>query len=223
MEQGTKRELYKIIQAQTDPLKARVDQLAGTYVNRTNGLSLAGSATIPTATTAADTLIVWLLQAPILASGLFDVRLSAAVTGLTTADSINWIVATDYATTQPVYANNVAFGSRSAFFKGLVVGSSYPAMFTNSGTAAGITYTNGHVGQPGTTMYATGAQVAVTSALNQMFSFTGTVGLSITAGSGIVNPFVAANTYAIIYLMTLISAGSATFQSFSADVSERPW
>ena len=225
MEQGIHREMYKTIQALTgpsSPLGAKVDNLAGTFTNRWNGLSLAGSATIPTATTAADTLCVFLCVMPILASGLFDVRISTAVTGITTADSINYFVTTDYATTYPVVTGGTAFGRVDAAYKNLP-GLSVPVAYTNNSVAGGITYTNGHTGAPGVTMFATGAQVAVTTALNQMWSFTGTVGLSITAGTGVVNPFVAADVYAIVEILTLISAGSATWQGLSVDISERPW
>lgn len=227
IEQATRREVLKMIQAQTgpsSPLGSRVDALGGTYANRITGLSLAGSATIPTATTAADTLCVWMAVMPILASGLYDLRISTAVTGITTGDSINYIVTTDYATTYPVLTSGVAFGSRSsAYANPSAATARLPSMFTNNGTAAGITYTNGHTGAPGVTMFATGAQVAVTTALNQMFTFVGTVGATITAASGAVNGFTQANNYAIIMLLTLISAGSATWQGLSVDLSERPW
>ena len=105
MEQGIRREMYKTIMALTGPssaLGSKVDNLAGTYVNRLNGSALAGAATIPAATTAGGgTLVVWMCIAPILASGLYDVRLSAAVTGVTATDTIDWGVSTDYATTFP--------------------------------------------------------------------------------------------------------------------------
>jgi hypothetical protein len=229
IEQGTRREILKMIQSQTgpaSPLGSKVNAVSGTYVNRLWGESIAASATIPTATTAGDTLCIWMAVMPILASGLFDLRITAAVTGITTGDSINWFVTTDFPTagTYPALTGKVPFGGRSANYPGSAGASAHPAaMFTNNGTAAGITYTNGTTGSPGVTMYATGAQVAVTTALNQMFSFVGTVGLSITAATGVVNPFPLTDAYAILMLLTDISAGSATFQALSVDVSERPF
>ena len=220
MEQGVRREVLKMIRSNRDRTDARSNQAAGTYVNRMNGSAIAGTATIPTATTAADTLCVWMAVMPVLASGLFDVRLSTAVTGITTGDSIAYFVTTDVTLTTTVLTGGVAFGSKSSFYPPGVAHA--PQMQTNNGTAAGITYTNGVTTAPGLTMWNSGAQVAVTTALNQMMSFVGTVGKSITAGTGAIVPFVQ-GTQAIIMLLTLISAGSATWQSLSADVSERPW
>jgi hypothetical protein len=228
MESATRREVTKMIQAMTGPssaLGARVEQLAGTYVNRLNGSALVGAATIPIATTATDTLIVWMAVMPILASGLFDVRISAAVTGGTSPDSINWQLATDWPTlgTYPVLTGGNAFGSRSTYYSGGAAASHVALMQTNS-AAGGITYTHGTTGQPGVSMYATGAQIFGTAGTTMQFNYAGTVGLSIAAATGIVTPFTAAaNVYAMIMLSTTISAASATFQSFSADVSERPW
>ena len=183
---------------------------------------------IPAATTAGGgTLVVWMCIAPILASGLYDVRLSAAVTGVTATDTIDWGVSTDYATTFPAVTGGTAFGSKSASYPSNVTTASFGGhplqSYTNAGVAAGITYTNGHTGTPGVSMYSTGAQVAGTAATTMQFNYAGTVGLSITAASGIVNPFVAADVFAIILLTTNISGGGATYQSFSADISERPW
>jgi hypothetical protein len=216
MEQGVRREIIKMIQSTA----GRIVQTAvgGLTSPRFSGNSLAASATIPAATTATDEFCVFLLAAPVNYSGLFDVRMTWAVTGITTGDSITWTVSTDYTVpaSPTVVTGGTSFGGRFGA-SGTTI--QVKNMFTNNATAGGITYTNGHTGTPGVTMWASGAQVSVTSALNQVGGFDGTVGASLTT-NGTPVPFAAGNT-ALIMLYTTISAGSATWQSFAVDIIER--
>jgi hypothetical protein len=210
-----RQECIKLIQASMAPTQAAVRNSLGASANRVQGLSLAGSATIPLATTTGSALCVMLADLPVLASGLFDVRISAAVTGITTTNSVDWLVSTDF-----LLPNSGAVVSGGTSFGGAPTGSS-GKLFTNHGVAAGVTYTAGHTGAPGVAMYDTGAQVVVTPALDQMFSFVGTVGASLSAAGNPV-PFTKGN-FALIGLYTTISIGSAapTWQGLSVDIVER--
>ena len=216
MEQSIQRQVMKMIQAQAGRL---VQTAVGALTTpRYSGNSLAASATIPAATTATDEFCVFLLAAPVNYSGLFDVRMTWAVTGITTGDSITWTVSTDYTVpaSPAVITGGTSFGGRFGASDGRSI---VKTMVTNAGVAGGVTYTNGHTGAPGVTMWASGAQVSVTTALNQVGGFDGTVGASL-ATNGTPVPFAAGNT-ALIMLYTTISAGSATWQSLAVDIVER--
>jgi hypothetical protein len=219
MEQGVRREVLKMIQANTSQMRGEVNGLSGAAIDRISGLATTGgtgSGSLPSATTATDNFCVMLALVQPQQTGLFDVRISAAVTGITTGDSITWGVYTDYAALLlPVITGGTAFGGPPA--NGVLKPA---AMYTNQGVAGGITYSNGHTSAPGILMYTTGAQISVTTALNQMFSFTGTVGTSVSAAG---KPVALATlpAYMMIMLFTTISAGSATWQGLSVDIAER--
>ena len=205
-----------MIQANRSRQAAETDALMGAAVHTIRGASLAGSATIPTSTTAAGAHCVMLAIMLVEMSGIFDVNITTACTGITTGDSVDYSVTTDHASAAPVVTSGVAFGSAPTGDKATVAS----VMYTNHGTAGGITYTNGLVGAPGNTMMDTGAQVAVTTALNQMFTFSGAVGASITAGTGALVPFTVGQL-AIIGLYTNVSAGAMTWQALNVEITER--
>jgi hypothetical protein len=218
MDRELRREVLKLIQANKAKEQANANGLIGSAIHRISGNSVAAAATIPTATTAGGgALCVMLALMPVEMSGLFDVKISTAITGITTGDSIDYLVSTDQiaAPLRPTLLRNVAFGGPTA--TDLVTPGS---MFTNHGSAAGISYTNGNAGAPGITMFDSGAQVAVTTALNQTFGWDGTVGVGMQAATGLIQPFIKGNL-AVIMLYTNISAGGATWQGLSVDIMER--
>jgi hypothetical protein len=219
MEQGVRREVLKMIQSQTSQMRGEVNGLSGAAIDRISGLATTGgtgSGSLPSATTAGSNFCAMLALVQPQQTGLFDVRISAAVTGITTGDSITWGIYTDYSVTNvPVIGNGTSFGGAPT--NGVL---KTPVAFTNQGVAGGVTYTNGHTGAPGILMYTTGAQISVTTALNQMFCFTGQVGTSVNA-TGKANVVTPLPAYMMIMLFTNISAGSATWQGLSIDIAER--
>lgn len=226
MEQGMRSEVTKMIQAALTRERSFSRGLSGAAIDRLSGLATtggSGSGSLPTATTAGSNLCAMLALVQPQQTGVFDVRISAAVTGTTTTDTITWGVYTDYAAVlTPVITGGTAFGGAPTN------GVQKPgAMYTNQGVAGGITYTNGHGGAPGALMYTTGAQGSVTSALNQMFEFTGTVAPAVSASGKPIAPGTAGSgltalpAYMIIALYTNINAGSATWQGLSVDIAER--
>lgn len=224
----TRIESQAMIDQATADMRAEQAQLLGVQsALRSTGIATTGgtgAGALPSATTAGATpYCVWMAIVKPKISGLYDLRIAWAVTGITTADSILYEVTTDYSLTNaPVITGGTAFGGQQA----LTPAPANIAMYTNQGVAGGITYTNGHTGAPGVLMYTTGAQVAVTTALNQMGGFVGTVGVSLTAAGAPVPAKTALGTtalpaYMMIGLYTTISAGAVTWQALSVDIAER--
>lgn len=218
MDRELRLSVTKMIQAAMTREKANGGGLVGSALHRVSGLSIAGSATIPSTTTAASYLCVALAIMQVNLSGIFDVKISGAVTGITTGDSVDYAVTTDsaLASAVPVVTGGTAFGSSPANDGSTIA----TRLFTNNSTVGGITYTNGVVGAPGHTMFDTGAQVAVTTALNQMFSFDMSVGSAIVAASGAITPFTKGQL-ALIGLYTKLNAATVTWQGLTVDISER--
>jgi hypothetical protein len=222
MEQGIRREILKMIQANTSDLRAYTKGLSGAAIDRVSGLATtggSGSGSLPSATTAGSNLCAMFALVQPQQTGLYDVRISAAVTGISTGDSITWGIYTDYSVTNmPVITGGTSFGGTPS--NGVIKVPVGLVAVTNQGVAGGVTYTNGHTGAPGVLMYTTGAQVSVTTALNQVFSFVGTVAPTVSA-TGKPTPLAALPAYMMIMLFTNISAGSATWQGLSIDIAER--
>jgi hypothetical protein len=218
MDREMRRETIKIVQSMLTKQNANGGGLVGSALHRVSGLSIAGSATIPSTTTAASYLCVMLAIMQVNLSGIFDVKITGAVTGITSGDSVDYLVSADSALVSavPVVTGGTAFGSAPANDGSAVA----TRMFTNNATVGGITYTNGVVGAPGHTMFDTGAQVAVTTALNQMFSFDMSVGSALVAASGAITPFTKGQL-ALIGLYTKLNAATVTWQGLTVDISER--
>ena len=213
MEQGVRREVLKMIQANTKRLE---EQAAWANGNMRNRAFSTGSATAPTGVTNSTALILGACKLVVRGSGIFRASYSLSLTSVTAADTIAISIGTQTAASGIISLSNVTKVGPGFTFGTSVLSTSIGAFVSNA--VGGVLVGSG---TGALVQYASGTQVVGTGATTFDFGWSNTIQNSIT-GTAAEVPFTVGNDIVTTFTITATHSATQVYTGFAMDLEELP-
>ena len=213
MEEGARRQVLKMIQANTKRLE---EQAAWANGNMRNRAFSTGSATAPTGVTNATALILGACKLVVRGSGIFRASYTLSLTGVTATDTIAISIGTQTAAGGIITLTNVAKVGPGFTFGTSVLPASIGAFV--SAAVGGIVVGSG---TGALVQYASGTQVAGTAATTFDFCWSNIIHNSISSTTAEV-PFTLGNDIVTTFTITATHSATQVYAGFAMDLEELP-
>ena len=213
MEQGVRREVLKMIQANTKRLE---EQAAWANGNMRNRAFSTGSATAPTGVTNATPLILGACKLVVRGSGIFRASYTLSLTGVTASDTIAISIGTQTATSGTISLTNVSKVGPGFTFGTSVLSTSIGAFVSDA--VGGILVGSG-IGA--LVQYASGTQVVGTGTTTFDFGWSNIIQNSIT-GTAAEVPFTVGNDIVTTFTINATHSATQVYAGFAMDLEELP-